>query len=228
MSHRVFAGILLLLASSTHAAIEFYVAPNGDDAGAGTRDQPFASLDHARQIVAQRADRTQPVTVFLADGTYYLPDTLVFQAADSGTKDAPITFAALPGQTPILSGGQKLQLAWSPYRDAVMQATVPPGTTADQLFVNGRRQIMARYPNFDPNAAQFNGTAADAFSAARATRWADPNGGFMHTMHSALWGDMHYLITGKDAQGNLTYVGGWQNNRRSQPHRPYGGGEGES
>jgi hypothetical protein len=40
-------------------------------------------------------------------------------------------------------------------------------------------------------------------------------------MHAALWGDMHYLITGKDAQGNLTYVGGWQNNRRSQPHRQF-------
>ncbi len=221
MSDRWFVAVLLLLASSAHAAVELYVAPEGNDRSPGTRERPFASLDRARRAVAQRADRTQPVTVFLAGGTYYLSDTLVFQASDSGTKDAPITYAALPGQTPIISGGQRLQLAWSAYEDGVMQATVPPGTVADQLFVNGRRQIMARYPNFDPNAAQFNGTAADAFSASRAARWADPNGGFMHAMHSALWGDMHYLITGKDAQGNLTYIGGWQNNRRSQPHRQF-------
>jgi hypothetical protein len=222
VSHRLLTGVLLLLfASSTHAAVELYVSPTGNDGNPGARDRPFASLDHARQVVAQRTDRSQPVTVFLAGGTYYLPDTLVFQATDSGTKDAPITYAALPGQTPVISGGQKLRLTWSVYKDAVCQAAVPPGTVADQLFVNGQRQAMARYPNFDPNAAQFNGTAADAFSASRAARWADPNGGFMHAMHSALWGDMHYLITGKDAQGNLTYVGGWQNNRRSQPHRQF-------
>jgi hypothetical protein len=222
MSHRLLTGVLLLLsASSMHAAVELYVSPTGNDTNPGTRDRPLASLDHARQVVAQRADPAQPVTVFLAGGTYYLSDTFVFQAADSGTKDAPITYAALPGQTPVISGGQKLQLTWSVYRDGICQAAVPPGTTADQLFVNGRRQIMARYPNFDPNAAQFNGTAADAFSASRAARWADPNGGFMHAMHSALWGDMHYLITGKGTQGNLAYVGGWQNNRRSQPHRQF-------
>ena len=190
MSHRLLAGVLLLLfASVTHAAVEFYVSPNGNDANPGTRERPFASLDHARQVVAQRADRSQPVTVFLAGGTYYLPDTLVFQAADSGTKDAPITYAAMAGQTPVISGGQRLQLSWSSYKDGIMQAAVPPGTTADQLFVNGRRQIMARYPNYDPNAAQFNGTAADAFSVSRAARWADPAGGFMHAMHAALWGD---------------------------------------
>jgi hypothetical protein len=222
MLHRLLAGILLpLLASSTHAAIELYVAPEGSDTNPGTRERPFASLDCARRAVAQRADGSQSVTVFLAGGVYYLPDTLVFQAADSGTKDAPIIYAALPGQTPIISGGQRLRLTWSVYKDGIVQAAVPPGTTADQLFVNGQRQVMARYPNFDPNAAQFNGTAADAFSASRAARWADPNGGFMHAMHAALWGDMHYLITGKDAQGNLTYVGGWQNNRRSQPHRQF-------
>ena len=213
--------LLSLFSLSCHAAVEFYVSPSGNDANPGTRERPFASLEHARHIISNRADRSEPVTVFLAGGVYYLQDTLVFQAADSGTKNATVTYTALAGQTPVISGGQKLHLTWSPYKNDIMQAAVPPGTTADQLFVNGWRQIMARYPNFDPNAAQFNGTAADAFSASRASRWSDPNGGFMHAMHSALWGDMHYLITGKNAQGNLTYVGGWQNNRQSQPHRRY-------
>jgi hypothetical protein len=212
---------VLLLGSAVDAGVEIYVSPGGSDANPGTRDRPLASLDHARHVVAQRADRSQPVTVLLAGGTYYLPDTLVFQAADSGTKNAPITYAALPGQSPVLSGGQRLQVTWSPYKDGILQAAVPVGTMADQLFVNGQRQIMARYPNFDPHGAQFNGTAADAFSASRAARWADPAGGFMHAMHAALWGDYHYLITGKDAQGNLTFVGGWQNNRRGQPHHQY-------
>ena len=129
--------LFLFHASSAHAALEFYVSISGSDANTGTRERPFASLDHVRQIISERTDRSQPITVFLAGGTYYLPDTLVFQPADSGTKDAPITYAAFPGQTPIISGGQKLQLAWTPYKNGIMQAPVPAGMTADQLFVNG-------------------------------------------------------------------------------------------
>jgi len=37
-------------------------------------------------------------------------------------------------------------------------------------------------------------------------------------MHGAHWGDMHYVITGKDEQGTVQYEGGWQNNRKSSPH----------
>jgi len=29
-------------------------------------------------------------------------------------------------------------------------------------------------------------------------------------MHRSLWGDFHYRITGKNADGKLQYVGGWQ------------------
>ena len=80
---------------------------------------------------------------------------------------------------------------------------------------------MARYPNYDPQSQYFNGWAADAFSKERAARWADPKGGFMHAMHRHMWGDFHYEITGKSENGELTYVGGWQNNRRLGMHEKY-------
>jgi hypothetical protein len=221
---RSHVGAVLFLCStflaSAASAQDVYVAPSGSDSQPGTPTAPLKTLEAAQKLVRTRAGK-EPMTVLLAGGTYYLPDTLVFQNVDSGTRDAPVTYAALPGQTPILSGGQKLDLSWKPYKDGIMQASVPPRTIADQLFVNGQRQIMARYPNHDPKAAQFNGTAADAISPARAARWADPAGSFFHAMHGSLWGDMHYLITGKDAQGNVTYEGGWQNNRRSAPHRQF-------
>ena len=60
---------------------------------------------------------------------------------------------------------------------------------------------MARYPNFDPDQRIFNGYAADAFSPERASRWADPRGGYIHAMHRHMWGDYHYIITGKQADG---------------------------
>ncbi len=36
-----------------------------------------------------------------------------------------------------------------------------------------------------------------------------------------MWGDFHYVITGKDAAGNVAYEGGWQNNRRMGMHDRY-------
>jgi hypothetical protein len=40
-------------------------------------------------------------------------------------------------------------------------------------------------------------------------------------MHRNMWGDFHYLITSRDTNGNVTYEGGWQNNRRMGMHDKY-------
>ena len=122
----------------------------------------------------------------------------------------------------MISGGARLtDLTWTPYRDGIMQAAVPAGLTTDQLFVNGQRLRMARYPNFNAQERIFNGYAADAIDGSRVSQWADPTGGFLHAMHRHMWGDYHYLITGKAADGTLQYVGGWQNNRQMGMHDKY-------
>ena len=159
--------------------------------------------------------------MWLRGGTYYLPQTLIFTPEDSGTKKTPVTYAAFPGEEPVISGGVRLRLTWTPYRDGILMAHVPAGLHTDQFFVNGKRQILARYPNYDPTAAYFNGWSPDAFSKERAASWRDPRGGYIHAMHRNLWGDFHYMITGKDADGNVTYEGGWQNNRRMGMHDKY-------
>jgi hypothetical protein len=96
---------------------------------------------------------------------------------------------------------------------------VPDDLRTEEIFVNGERQILARYPNFNPAAQYFDGFAADAISTNRAARWADPAGGYFHAMHPNLWGDFTWRITGKDAQGGVTREGGWQNNRGGAVHR---------
>jgi hypothetical protein len=40
-------------------------------------------------------------------------------------------------------------------------------------------------------------------------------------MHSAHWGGYHYRITGKNGQGEVTYEGGWQNNRPMGMHKSH-------
>jgi len=215
----VWAVVVCLVTGGSRAA-EFYVSPSGDDANTGLLEQPFATIERAQEATRQAAEG-EPVTIYLRAGTYQLPQTLVFTDGDSGTQRAPVTYVAYRDERPVISGGVKLDLRWGPFRDGIMKAAVPTGLVTDQLFVNGRRQHMARYPNFDPTVRRFNGFAAEAFSPARVARWADPRGGFLHVMHAHEWGDFHYLITGKNADNEIAYEGGWQNNRRMGMHKTY-------
>ena len=51
-------------------------------------------------------------TVAVGTGTYYLPATLEFTPADSGSASGPITYMAYPSERPVLSGGRRIT-GWS-------------------------------------------------------------------------------------------------------------------
>ncbi|MGJ8640950.1 MAG: PDZ domain-containing protein [Opitutaceae bacterium] len=214
--------VLLFGVLSTSYAADIYVAPSGSDANRGRISDPLASLT-AAQTKARTLAGKESVTVHVADGVYYLPETLVFTPEDSGSVKYPVVYKSHNEGGAVLSGGSELQLSWQPYRDGIFKATTPAGLEIDQLFINGRNQRMARYPNYDPEkkAQPYQGYAADAFSKKRANRWADPAGGYIHAMHTKRWGGYHYQITGKDAKGEVTYEGGWQNNRKMGMHDDY-------
>ena len=215
MKNRYLTFLVLLSLALPAFGQPYYVAPDGNDTNPGTLGKPFASLLRAQQAVRQKLG-----AVFLRGGTYYLPEPLVFTAQDSGTKDAPVVFQAYQNEQPIISGGVRLEtLEWKPYRDGIFQAKVPADLRTEEIFVNGERQILARYPNFNMSAQYFDGFAADAISTNRAARWDDPAGGYFHAMHPSLWGDFTWRITGKNAQGEVTREGGWQNNRGGAVHR---------
>jgi hypothetical protein len=193
----------------------YFISPTGDDANPGTLAKPFATLQRAQQAARQKHGG-----VFLRGGTYYLPATVVLTVEDSGTTDAPVIFQNYQNETPVISGGVRLEnLNWQPYTNGIFQAQVPADLQTEEIFVNGERQVLARYPNFDPKAQYFDGFAADAISPERAARWADPMGGYFHAMHPARWGDFTWRITGKETNGQVRLEGGWQNNRGAAAHR---------
>jgi hypothetical protein len=199
-----------------------FVSVNGSDSNPGTESLPLRTF-HAAQRAATllKSSAHGSVSVFFRAGTYYLSESVVLGPEDSGEQEAPIVYGSYPGERAILSGGNRIEPQWTPYRDRILQTPVPRGTDTDQLFVNGQRQILARYPNYDPHAKYLNGWAEDAISQERVRRWADPRGGYIHALHEYLWGSLHYEITGKDANGNLTYEGGWQTNRPAAMHKQY-------
>jgi hypothetical protein len=203
-------------------AIDLYVSPVGSDFNDGSINKPLATFAAAQQKARTFAGK-ESVTIYFADGVYYLTKTIVFTPEDSGSEKYPIVYKAQNEGAAVLSGGLKLNLSWKLHQDGIYQAKTPKGIVIDQVFVDGLNQRMARYPNYDATkkTAAYQGFAADAFSKERAAKWKNPKGGYIHTIHSKRWGGYHYIITGKDKEGEITYGGGWQNNRQLGMHKEY-------
>lgn len=198
-----------------------YVSVKGDDSAKGTEDAPIRTFERA-QMMAREMEG--PVRVWFGNGTYYLPRTIVFDSRDNH-----VIYCSQHPQGAVISGGTKLSLKWKKEKDGIWSARTDSLLTIDQLFVNGKCKRMARYPNIstDREANVFDRWRLseaggeekndDALNEERISRWKDPTGGYIHAMHEYLWGDMHWIIKGKE-NGSLITEGGWQNNRPSRMH----------
>lgn len=152
---------LVLLSGPLALAGTLYVSPQGNDrwsgalpvANAAKTDGPLATLtgarDAIRKLKAQGA-RREPVSVLLASGTYELTEPLVLEPQDSGTSVSPITYGAMPGAKPILSGGRTIA-GWKQQEAGLWVADVPDAKARKwsfrQLWINGHRATLARSPN---------------------------------------------------------------------------------
>ncbi|RIQ36701.1 right-handed parallel beta-helix repeat-containing protein [Jiangella rhizosphaerae] len=130
-------------------AVTIVVAPDGDDANPGTEAAPLRTLMAAQQAVRDLS--TIPdggVSVLLRGGRYELPDTLAFDARDSGRAGHPVTWAAWPGERPVLDGGRLVD-GWTVHDAAAGIWSAPAGgLTARQLYVDGVRATRARTETF--------------------------------------------------------------------------------
>lgn len=226
-------GWLLLITLSVGAETAFYVAPGGNDAWSGQlretnaakADGPFASLARARDAIRhlkQRAPLTEPVTVWIRGGTYCLPKTFALEAADSGTAAAPVTYRAVPGETPRLVGGLPIT-GFTVHRQSILKADVARQGFGDvafgQLFCDGQRQHLARYPNYDPRNpigggwAYVGGKLAEKYqdlpednrralhyAETDARHWQRPNEGKVLVFPRYNWWNNYLPITAVDAQ----------------------------
>lgn len=142
----------------------YFVAVNGNDSWSGKlarpnfghTDGPFATITHARDVIQQLktiGPLPGPVTVCLRGGTYYMTETVSFSPDDSGSKECPITYAAYRGEKPVLVGGRRV--TGLKQGDGTIYETFLPQVKDGswffrQLFVDGKRMIRARTPNYDP------------------------------------------------------------------------------
>ena len=213
MKHYVSSCLWISIIVSMAFSADIYVSPTGSDAAAGTISAPFATVARARDK-ADTLKSGSSVTVWLRGGKYYMSEPVTFSAANSGTASNPIIYKAYPGEKPVLSGGIKVSPTWTTSSGSIMVATIPTNLIVDQLFLNGTRQILARYPNFTTSQKILDGYNSGAFAAARVALWANPGEGpgFIRALHSSQWGGNDYYMTGKKRNNSQLYMG-----RRQQP-----------
>jgi len=208
------------------AAGEIFVAPNGDDRNPGTKARPLATLERARDAVRQ-VKGGEAVTVWVRRGTYYLHKPLVLGPADSGTPDHPVTYSAYEGEEAVLSGARRLTCAWKPFRDGIFECSLPEvrGGRLDftQLFINGKRRIRARFPNYDPREPGVTGYATASGNETVKSRtereipyepatfsnkaWARPEGAVIDIFPQHYWGNQQYHLLGIDRDRHVLRLG---------------------
>jgi len=153
---------LIALLTKDVCAKTLYVASSGDDKNPGTMQKPFATIHRAKSAVRTLKKVTdEAITIYLKQGTYYQAEPLVFGPEDSGCKNAPITYKAYNNEDVTISGGIKLDCKWRPYKDGIMVCDLPEAKAGKldftQLFVNGKRQHRARFPDYDDSAIGWRG-----------------------------------------------------------------------
>jgi len=141
---------LVLSAASLTSGMDFYVSPSGNNDNPGTKERPFATLTRARDAIRKaNARHDAPFTVWIGGGTYWLTEPLVLGPQDSGTQECPITYAAAPGEKPLLSGGKRIT-GWQRLQDDLWSVEIPEVKSGKwyfrQLFVQGHRRPRTRLP----------------------------------------------------------------------------------
>lgn len=111
-----------------HPALQLYVAPDGSDKNPGTRGQPFATLERARDAIRALVQNSGlpagGIAVEVRGGAYPVRHSFVLSKEDSGTREAPIVYRAFRHERPVFGGGVRLK-DFIPVADAAILARLP-------------------------------------------------------------------------------------------------------
>ena len=158
-----FLFILFLLPAIILRSATIYVATNGSDSNAGTKEQPLATvaaaLRKARELRRlQDPSITEGIHIIIRGGVYPLYEPLFFRSEDGGTTASPTFIESAPNEQPVLSGGFSIR-HWQKLRHSlpglstiaqgkVWMAEVPLSngllTSFRQLWVNNVKATLAK------------------------------------------------------------------------------------
>jgi hypothetical protein len=130
--------IVMLGLSSCALATTYYVAPGGNDAGAGSRSEPFATIQHSADIM-RPGDRCE-----IGGGLYR--ESVTFKR--DGSVAQPMTFAGSTGQVALLSAADAIT-GWRQVEGNLYEAPLgwDLGMGENQVYIDGVWAQEARWPN---------------------------------------------------------------------------------
>lgn len=147
------------------APTSFYVSPHGRDGAPGTKAQPFHTLERARRAVRSvHRPLKQDVVVHLSGGTYRLTRSLRLREGDAGGNGHDVVYTADKSGRSVISGGRRIT-GWKLFdKDQGIYRARASGIDTRQLYVNGRRAVLARSkvdpPGFTKTATGYTTTDA--------------------------------------------------------------------
>ncbi len=208
----------MMSCTSTTDIIEIYVSKNEVANADGSKEAPFLNISEAikKATEIKLANAQAQVVLNILPGEYRLSEAIKIPELLSG-----LTIKGTNASEVSIKGSQVLEANWKAYNTNVFVTSVAKDLNFDQLVVNGKAQILARYPNYDESSQYWQGYATDAISKERVATWTNPEGAFFNALHSGRWGGFHFEITGVDKNGDVILKGGHQNNRVSKPHDEY-------
>ena len=138
----------------------------GHDLFDGTLQRPVKTIQAALSLT--RALRIvhgnhHTLCIVIRGGTYYLGTNATTPSSNVGvialtSRDSNLVIENHQDERVILSGGTLLQLQWSIHAKTaagtIMKARIPPNVMLDhfnELYIDGKRAIIAKYPNGDPS-----------------------------------------------------------------------------
>ncbi|WP_197289235.1 ricin-type beta-trefoil lectin domain protein [Saccharothrix sp. NRRL B-16348] len=141
------AALLPAVADPTRASAAtqatYYVAPDGNDANAGTITAPFKTVQRARDVVRTvNANMTGDIYVYLRGGNHPVSSTIEFTPSDSGTNGFRVVYAAYQNETPVLDGGVQVT-GWTQHSGNIWKAPLNRDNKLRALYVNDKRALMA-------------------------------------------------------------------------------------
>lgn len=124
----------------------------------------------------------------------------------------------IDGGDSVFTGTMVVEGEFRPYRDGIFAVKTDAGLDIQEVFVDGVKYIMARYPDYD-ESKRLGGYSSDVIGHLRNLKHIE--GGYVRALHSSEWGGNDYIIEGRDEDGSpvLKWIG--DNNRGNGYHREF-------
>lgn len=199
----------------------YFVSTGGSDDAAGSPAAPFRTIQRAADV-ANSGD-----TVFIRGGTYR--ETV--RPTRSGSAAAPIAFRSYDNETVTVSGADPVA-GWTNYAGRIYSArqSWDLGFGDNQVFVDGRMMIEARWPNTTLDVTRPRLASADALSVTlngdrskadlRDTALTQPDGAWdgatIHIAPGQGWVAQTATVTAS-SRGRLLYTYQQMNERYEKP-----------